>query len=271
MRDLDSINGAAKSTKFVFTIALAVPLFMGCGAWALAAGAAPNQALSENYLALLGLGIASTAIIAIPIPYIFHWNWETKYFGAGILCLSSAAIIGIYPIFCIAQYSTLPIILRVALLFFEFGLIAQWCRRFLNIYKNIYLEKKLFHCIYIEEKNAVYYSQQADKKVIERLLKFKQFPPPKYFLLSGLMAFSLLPFATTLSQFIGIPFIHIFLAAFSTPLNLMFLGLATRGWLIFYFYPMKIKSKTNKPVYIDMSSHPPECLMPQNHKRNAKL
>lgn len=266
MRDLDSINSAVKSTRFFFTISLAIPLFMGCGAWALAAGAAPNQTISENYLAILGLGIAFAAIVALPIPYIFHWNWETKYFGAGIFCLSSGAIVGIYPIFCIAQYSVLPIFFRIALIFFECALIVQWCRRFLNIYKNIYLEKDLFHCIYIEEKNAVYYSQQADKKVIERLLKFEQFPPAKYFLLSSLIAFSLLPFATALSQFIGVPFIHIFLAIFSTPLNLMFLGLGTRGWLIFYFYPMKINSKTNKPVYIDMSSHPPKCLMQQNHK-----
>lgn len=268
MRDLDSINGAARSTKFVFTLSLIIPIFTGCGAWALAAGAAPNEALRENLLALLGLGISSIAIIAFPIPYIFRWNWETKYFGAALLCLSSAAIVGVYPILCIAQYSALPLFVRVMLLFLECALIVRWCRRFPNVYKKIYFEKSLFSCIYIEEQSAVYYSQQADKRIIEKFFKLEQFPHSKYFLLSALVAFSLAPFATATSRFVAIPFIHIFLAIFSIPLSLMFLGLATRGWLVFYFYPMKIKSETNKPVYIDMSSRPAKCLaLEKNHKK----
>lgn len=269
MRDLDSINSAAKSTRFIFTISLIIPLIMGCGGWALAIGAAPKQALHDNYLALLGLGIASFAIIAFPIPYIFHWNWETKYFGTGMLSLSSASILGIYPVLCVAQYSSLPIFARLTLIGLECILIARWCLRFVNIYKIIYFDKELFHCIYTEELSAIYYSQQADKQIIEQLLKFEQFPHAKYFIFSGLAAFSLTPFATSLSQIIGIPFTHIFLTVFSTPLNLMFLGLATRAWLVFYFYPMKIQRKTNKPVYVDISSRPPKCLSPhQIHKTN---
>jgi uncharacterized membrane protein YesL len=135
-----------------------------------------------------------------------------------------------------------------------------WCLRFVNIYKIIYREKNLFGSIYTEESSAVYYSQQADKKIIEKIFKFEQFPPSKYFVLSGFLAFSLTPFATSLSQLIGLPFIHIFLAVFATPLNMMFLGLTTRGWLVFYFYPMKIKREINKPVYVDMSSQPPKFL-----------
>jgi hypothetical protein len=270
LRDLDSINCAAKSTRFIFAISLIIPLVMGCGAWALAVGAAPKQALHENYLGLLGLGIASVAIIAFPIPYIFHWNWETKYFGTGMLSLSSASILGIYPILCIAQYSSLPIFARLTFVGLECILIIRWCRRFANIYRIIYSKKELFNCIYIEESSAVYYSQQADKQVIEKLLKFEQFPHSKYFILSGLTAFSLTPFATSLSKLIGVPFVHVFLAIFSIPLNLMFLGLTTRGWLVFYFYPMKIKRKTNKPIYVDISSRPPECLTSLRiHKNNV--
>lgn len=270
MRDLDSINSAAKSTRFIFTISLFIPLVMGCGAWALAIGAAPNQALHDNYLGLLGLGIAFSAIIAFPIPYIFHWNWESKYFGTGILSLSSASILGIYPVLCIAQYSSLPIFARLTLIGLECTLTARWCLRFVHIYRIIYFDKKLFYCIYAEEPSAFYYSQQADKQIVEKLLKFKQFPNSKYFTLSGIAAFSLTPIATSLSQFIGVPFIHVFLAIFATPLNLMFLGLATRAWLVFYFYPMKIRKKTNKPVYVDISSRPPKCLPPhQIHKNDA--
>lgn len=258
MRNLDSINSSAKSTRFIFTLSLLIPIIMGCGAWALAIGAAPGQPLHDNYLGLFGLGISSTAIIALPIPYIFHWNWETKYFGASMLSLSSASILGIYPILCIAQYSSLPMFFRLIFIFLEFTLIIRWCLRFVNIYNFIYCDKSLFNHIYTEDSSAVYYSQQGDKKVIEKSLKFEQFPHSKYFILASLVAFSLIPFATPVSKFIGVPFIHIFLAIFGTPINMMFLGLATKGWLVFYFYPTKIKIKTNKTVYVDISSRPPK-------------
>jgi hypothetical protein len=241
----------------MFSVSLFIPIVMGCGAWALATGAAPGRPLHENYLALIGLGIALAAITSLPIPYIFRWNWETKYFGASMLSLSSGSIIGLYPVLCIVQYSLLPFFVRLALLVFEATLIIRWCLRFVDIYHLIYCDKSLFRCMYNEDSTAVYYSQQADKKIIEKKLKFEQFPPSKYFIISGVLAFCLLPFATTLSRLIGIPFPHIFLAVFATPLNLMFLGLCTKGWLAFYFYPMKIKRETNKPVFIDISSKPP--------------
>ncbi|MCS0632646.1 hypothetical protein NX786_25250 [Telluria mixta] len=256
MRNLDSINSSAKSTKFIFTLSLIVPLFMGCGAWALAIGAAPQQPLHENPLGILGLSIASISILAFPIPYIFHWNWETKYFGAGMLSLSSGSILGIYPILCIAQYSSLPVYSLIIFIFLECIITILWCLRFVNIYNFIYRNETLFNCIYVEEPSAVYYSQQADKNIIEKSLKFEQFPQPKYFAIASLLALSLIPFAAPASQYTGVPFIHIFLAIFATPLNLMFLGLTTKGWLVFYYYPMKIKKKTKKLVYVDISSRP---------------
>jgi magnesium-transporting ATPase (P-type) len=137
LRDLDYINSAAKSTTFMFTVSLVIPIVMGCGAWALATGAAPEQPLRENYLALIGLGIAVISIIALPIPYIFRWNWETKYFGAATLSLTSASIIGVYPVLCIAQYSSLPPLIRLALVLLEGTLIIRWCKRFANIYQIV--------------------------------------------------------------------------------------------------------------------------------------
>jgi len=254
LRDLDLINSAAKNTRFMFSVSLIIPIFMGCVAWALAAGASPENSIHENFLSLLGLGISFVAIISLPIPYVFRWDWETKYFGAGMLSLSSASIIGIYPVLCIAQYSSLPALIRFAPLFIEGLLITKWCLRFVSLYKKIYSEKKIFDFIYFEELTAVYYSQQADRNVIDKVLKFQQFPDMKYFIFSGLTAFSLLPFSTTISHLIGIPFIHVFLAVFSTPLNMMILGLTTKGWLVFYFYPTKIKREKSKSVYIDIST-----------------
>jgi hypothetical protein len=258
LRDINLFSRAEKTVRFIFIISLFLPIVMGCGAWALATGAAPGLAIHNNYLALFGLGIASAAIIAIPLPYIFCWNWQTKYFGACILPLASVSIIGIYPILCIIQYSLLPIIMRLTLILLEFIMAAWWCRRFITLYRLIYSQKKLFNYIYIEEPSAVYYSQKADNAITEKIYKFEQFPRSRCFIIFGTIAFCLTPFATSISQFAGIPFIHIFLAVFATPINLLFLGLCTRGWLIFYFYPKKIKNETNKIVYVDILSRAPK-------------
>jgi hypothetical protein len=256
LRDLDALNFAAKSTKSVFAFSLIIPLMMGLVTWALANGAALGVSLYDNYLEIIGVSMMAYAIIALPIPYLFKWNWETKYFGAGIFHMASGSILGIAPLLCILQYSSLPILARLILTLLESVVIIWWCYRFLKIYRSIYENKNLFNYIYKEEPKAIYYSQVADRKVIEEILKFDLYPKSSYFVAPFLAAFSLTPFASSVTQFFGLPFIHVFLSIAATPLNMMFLGASTKMWLVFHFYPMKIKKETGKPVYVDMSTNP---------------
>lgn len=269
MRNLDAINAAVKSTKFLFTVSLVLPIFMGSGAWALAVNAAPRLPLRENYLETFSLGVMLLAVVALPIPYLFRWNWEAKYFGASCLSLASASIAGIYPFLCILLYGTLPLLVRLAIVIVESTLIILWCRRFVKIYQIAYADNRLFCSIYEEEPTAVYYLQIGDRKVIEELLKFKAYPSAKYFVFSLLAAFSLVPFASSVSQFIGIPFFHIFSGVCALPINLMFLGMATKGWLVYYFYPMKIRRATNKPVYVDVASQPRKSINSRSRLERA--
>lgn len=270
MRNLDEVNAAVPSTKFLFIVSLIMPIIMGWGAWALAMGAAPTLPFRENYLGIIGLGIAACAIITAPIPYIFKWNWETKYFGAGFIPFSSGALLGIYPILCIALYSSMPLTIGFSLVIFQITLIIWWCHRFIIMYRTIYEDKDLFSYIYTEEPTAFYYSQRADKRVTEKILKFQYFPSSKFFVCSLLISFSLIPFAALLSSSFDIPFIHLFLGILATPLNLVFLGLSTKVWLVCFFYPSKIKKKTNKAVYVDVSSRPPKDGLENYMKRNRR-
>lgn len=258
MRNLDAANASIKSTKHVFIVSLIIPFGMGFGAWALAEGAAPAIPLRENYLAILALCIIALTVLSLPVPYIFRWNWETKYFGAGLLVFGSGSIIGIYPILCIAQYSSLPFLIRACIVISDGMLIVWWCARFVEIYRRIYANKKIFCYIYTEEATAVYFLQQAEKNVIEKIFRLNQFPGAKLTTIPMALALLTTPFAPSVSKITGIPFIHIFLAVSMLPVTLMFLGLSTRAWLIFYYYPAKIKKETNKPVYIDKSSPAPK-------------
>jgi hypothetical protein len=240
----------------MFSVSLIIPIFMGLGAWALADGAARNASSHNNFPEVLGLGIVVLALVASPVPYLFRWDWKAKYFGAGFLCLATGSILGLYPILCLALFSSLPLVLRLSVALIQAAIIAKWCYRFVEIYKKIAEDRALFQCIYAEEGEAVYYLQQADKHLIDRKLKFSQLPSSGTFLLALLIAFSLVPFAFPVARLIGLPFTHIFLAIAAAPLTLMFLGLSTKMWLVYYFYPSKIMRETHKPVYVDISSQP---------------
>lgn len=260
MRNLDEVNAVAKSTKHVFIISLIIPFGMGFGAWAVAAGAAPAVPLRDNYLEILALCIMALTILSVPVPFIFRWNWETKYFGAGLLLFGSGSIIGIYPILCIAQYSSLPLIIRIAVVLSETLLILWWCSRFVRLYRKIYADKKMFRYIYAEEANAVYFLQQADKNIVEKKFKFNQLPGTKLTALPMVLALAMIPFASSVSRFSGVPFVHVFLSISMPAVTLMFLGLSTKAWLVFCYYPAKIRKETNKPVYLDKSSPAPKYI-----------
>lgn len=256
MRDLDRANAALQSTKHVFTISLLIPLVMGFGAWALATGAAPGLPLRANYLEMFALALIGISILSLPLPYIFNWNWETKYFGAGLLLFGTGSIMGIYPILCMVLYGTSPLVLRIPLIIFEGMLIAWWCNRFIKVYRSIYDEKSLFNQIYAEEDKEVYFLQQADKKILENHFRFRQIPADILLVAPMIVSLAMTPFASPISAFFGVPFAHVFLAIGASPLNLLFLGMSTKAWLIFYYYPYKIKRSTNKRVYMDKTSQP---------------
>jgi hypothetical protein len=258
VRDLEAANAVAKSTKHVFTVSLIIPLAMGFGAWALATGAAPALPLRDNYLEMLAFLIIGFTFLMLPIPYIFRWNWETKYFGAGLLAFGSGSIIGVYPILCIALYSTLPLLLRTVFVIFEGWLIVWWCLRFVRVYRLIYEDKSMFTYIYVEEEKEIYLLQQADKIIIKEKFKLDQVPGTRLTLFPMIISLAITPYAPLISEVSGIPFTHIFLAIGATPLNLLFLGLSTKAWLIFYYYASKIQKETGKAVYIDKSSPPPK-------------
>jgi hypothetical protein len=110
--------------------------------------------------------------------------------------------------------------------------------------------------LYSEEKDAVYYLQKGDVWLMEKKFKFYQIPSGYLFVVAMVLSFLCVPFARALSRSAGLPFVHILLTVMSLPIILMCTGLATRAYLIFYYYPWRIKRATAKDVYVDMSTKP---------------
>lgn len=248
-------NRVAGSTKHMFNVSLIIPLLMGLIIYFLASGAAPDMPIRQNIIAMFGLAIIASAILVFPIPYLFKWNWEAKYFGASLFPLASASALGFSPILCIALFGTLSFLLRLTLASVEMVTMVWWCVRMARVCKRIYTSE-ILKSIYLETDDAVYYLQREDNRILWRKISYFCTPPVGYFILAALLSLMTLPFARFISHFVGVPFMHILLAVGAGPLQLLILGLCTKGWFVYYYYPKKIWRETGKPVYVDISSKP---------------
>ena len=266
MRDLDAINPQIARPNTLTSYLFFLPFFAGLGGWALADGAAPNVPFNDNPIAVFSIGLLLLSLLLAPVPWLFKWDWRSRYFGSGLFLLGAFALTGLIPLLCIVVYGRLPRWVSWGFLLFEVGLIVWWCRRFVLLYRRISADTELWKRIYVEESDVVYYLQRADKWAMEEKFKFAQMPSSMLMLLPMIIAFLLVPFMSSVTRFVGVPFTHVFLTIAGIPIVLLCLGLATRGYLIFYYYPWKIKRATGKNVYVDMASWPPDLESTQTNR-----
>jgi hypothetical protein len=257
LRDLDNANPSFAQPKRMALIGAIVPVLLGVMCAVLASEATPRLPFLDNPITLFCLCLSLIALISVFIPTLFRWDWRAKFFGVSTIYLSSASLIGIVPWLCIVFYSTLQIWGKIALFAIYLGTLIWWCTRFIRHYRNIFDDRMLRDLLYLEEGDAVYYMQKTDNWILEKKLKLKQFPSNFVIVTFLFVGFLLVPFFRTLKEHTGLPFPHIFLAVATLPLTMMILGLSTRGYLVFYHYPMKIKKNTGKDVYIDMVNKSP--------------
>ena len=254
MRNLSESNPSISTPKYTFWMGLGLAFFSGLIGWAFGKGAGHGDIFSENIIEMSGLFLCSLAVLASLIPLIFKWDWKSKYFGAVCFPFSTVSLIGLYPAICFYYYGTCSIYIRIFFLLANMGLIFWWCRRFFVLYKKIMANPEFFSLLYAEEADAYYYLQKNDVLLIEKKLHVAQFPTGILTWGPMLSAIFLLPFSSAVSKFAGIPFIHIFLAIFALPIELMCLGFVSRGFLIFFYYPNFLYRRTGKSVYVDLTS-----------------
>jgi hypothetical protein len=252
LRNLDKENPLFARPQSVAPIGAVLPFILGGMCALLASEATPHIPISGNPLALFCICLSVASLISALMPKIFGWDWRTKYFGFSTVYLASASLLGVIPLLCIVLYSSLPLWARLSLLCGYAGTIILWCRRFVLFYRRVCSNKVLRDILYVEDIDAVYYSQKNDNWLIEKKFKLKQFPSNIVILISLGLAFILVPFIHAVKDIVGLPFPHMFLTVGSFPVIMAVLGLAMRGYLVFYYYPWKIKKETGKEVYVDM-------------------
>lgn len=254
MRDLDTINPKVLKPSILASISTAMLSLFVLISIPLAHGAAPGIPLSDNLVFLLMCFVLGLSLMAAIFSVIFRWGWKAKYYGVSAFCVTGISFMAIIPCLAAVLYGRAPYWAKTVIVLFYVISHLLWCRRFAKIYKNIFREEALQAVLFEEDVDAVYYMRRADNFLLEKHFKFSQTPRDSAFLLFMGLAFLMIPVMEAARDFIGVPFVHIFLIVAMVPVSWLSIGLAFRVYLIFYYYPDKIKKTTGKDVYVDLGS-----------------
>lgn len=255
MRNLDEINPAfLRPSRFsifsAFTsgalVLLSIPL---------AYSAAPTIPLSENVIVLFLVAIFSLSLVLALMAFILDWGWKTSYYGTSLLCLGCISFLAIVPCLALMLYSSASYWIKLLIVSIYIISHVMWCRRFTKVYRRIFDDVNMRSMIYAESSEAVYYVRSVDDFLIEKKCKFEQIPQARYFVIFMVLAIALIPAMNTVAGVTNLPFVHSFLIVAMLPVSWMSIGLAVRAYLIFYFYPARIKRETGKEVYVDLVSN----------------
>jgi hypothetical protein len=252
LRNLDAINLNIAKPRYSLPAGSFLMVFMGATGIALAQGAAPKVPFMENPIILLCLVLLLLAILLAPLAWLFNWGWKAQQFGSGFFGFSSTAMVAWIPILSVVLYSKVPLWMSLVYVAINLAWTIWWCRRFVLFYRHIYADLELWAKLYVEESDAVYYTQRTDVWLVEKKYKFESFPSGFLFVIAMVAGFIIPLSMPAVMHAIGLPFTHIVLAIGAAPISVAVLGLSTKGVLVFYYYPSKIKSKTGKDVYVDM-------------------
>lgn len=220
----------------------------------LAYGAAPDVPLMQNPIVLMMCAIVSTSTVIAVASALFKWGWKAKYYGVSLLCVGGISFMAIVPCLAVVLYGSAPYWLGVCGILFYGCTHYFWCRKFAILYKRVFDDDVLRNIVFQEEAGAVYYLRSGDDFLLEKHFKFSQTPADRYFVLFMVLALLMISIMGPLRAYIGVPFVHVFLAVAMLPVSWMSIGLAFRAYLIFYLYPGRIKKATGKDVYVDLAS-----------------
>lgn len=266
MKNLDTLNPSfARPSTLIATGAL-LPLLTSLVGLGFAAGAAPDLAVLHNPVALLCLAIFAASCAMLIIPRAMHWDWRAGYFGFGLLYIPSISLISGIPWLCLLVFSSAPLWFRCVLFSMHALTLLWWAGRYVALYRKVFASDALRQSVYVEDEDCIYYLQKGDRMVLDKICKFRELPPTLFVLATLAAAGVSMLYAGGLVVFFGLPYPHIFLAICAMSIDMIGVGLAVRGWLVFYKYPRLLRRQTGKQVYVDMVSKPASQIQTKGHR-----
>jgi hypothetical protein len=256
LKNLDTINPSFARPSAFIALGSLLPLLTSLVGVGFAVGAAPDLAVVRNPVALFCLAISVASCAMLIIPRLMRWDWRAGYFGFSLLYILSISLIGGIPWLCLLVFSSASLWLRCLLFSLHALTLLWWAGRYASLYRKVFATDALRQSVYVEDDDCIYYLQKGDRMVLDKICDFKEFPPTLFVLSTLAVSGASMLYAGDLVAFFGLPYAHIFLAILGISVNMIGVGFAVRGWLIFYKYPRMLRRKTGKQVYVDMVSKP---------------
>ena len=255
LRNVENLNPPYTKGRIFVPITAALPMMLSVIGMVLAAGAWEGSVV-KNPVWIFCAGIFGLSALMVPIALIFNWGWRAQHFGVTTLFLGSIMLTGGVPWLCILFFSVLPLSFRILAFSLYIGMLVFWGWRFRSYYKSVYSDVTKRAMLYRVDEETVFYVQKVDKKLMGGKEASLHFPSIYLFIGAALTALLTLFYATEIRSAFGLPLVHVFLAVFSIPIDMMAMGFIFRGWLIYYHYPRRIFCQTKKNVYVDLVSRP---------------
>jgi hypothetical protein len=253
VRALDSTNPEMLRPSKFASLSACVPLLCVLFAAPIACGAAPDIPFLENPIAVVLSVLGLIFLTMIMVPIVFRWDWKACYYGFSLLYPAGLSLLAITPLLTVVLYGRAPIA-GVWVMLILYALTHYfWCRKFVRLYKQVFENDTLRKVIYQEEHDAVYYMRRGDEFLLNKHFKFSQMPPDWSIAIFMILGFAMIPVMGSVTGFLGVPFLHAFLLIAMVPISCMGVGIAVRGYLLFYLFPAKIKKSTGKKVYVDVA------------------
>ncbi|WP_445233963.1 hypothetical protein [Duganella rhizosphaerae] len=249
MRDLDRANPEMFRPNRMAANGAFLPLVFGVMSLVLVNGASMDTPVLANPLSLLCIVVCTLSALMMVIPRVFNWGWDARYFGVCVLYLGSTASLGVVSWLCFLFFGLPPMPVRVLVFLVYIAVLIVWCFRTVTFYR------KVQDRLYREDGDAVYYMQESDKRLV-KMHRFTTSPNGWSYVISVALALAVMVVIRPAVELTGLPFTHILLGIATLPFDMFTLGAATKGILLFYYYPGRIFRETGKKVYVDMTSKP---------------
>lgn len=249
MRDLDRANLEMARPSSLASIGAFLPLLFGGMSLLLVDGASMDTPVLANPLSVLCIVVCALSAVLMVVPRVFDWGWDAKYFGVSMLYIGSTASLGGVSWLCFLFFGLPPLPVRVLLFLVYLAVLIAWCFRTVAFYR------KVRDRLYREEGDAVYYLWDHDRRLV-KINRFSMSPNGWSYLIAIALTCLALAYIRPLTELTGLPFTHIVLGIVMLPADMLTLSSATKGFLLFYYYPGKIFRETGKKVYVDMGSKP---------------
>lgn len=253
MRDLDAINHS--TPRSLLATSAVAPMFMGLVIMAVIDDRPYDRSFDDPAMQFAA-GMVGAGIVMLALAFVYRWTWQTRHIGVAFLNLLVLSSTSLVPALWISIDSGLSAPWRALLAQVVVAAHLLYGRRTLQDCRKIAADDTLFGLLYQEDEEAVYFLRKVQARFREQLFQEKKVARSRLDIGLSAAAVALAVVLATLADIQDLPAVPILGAIGCLPLSVWILCVVLRGWMFHVWYPLQIRRRTGKHVYLDQGTWP---------------